>query len=197
MNSCIYSSIRGLGKILSVFFFHELLFPIGRIFKQQTDAGLFLAAVTSSDKTHSGAKLDATFSLAGFNLASAEASIKWPPDDSRNVKHIPREVFGALSSFIWWGCSPSQPSTLIRMRRFCMVSCFRCSNVRCGWISCTFLTCVCFFTCIRCVCDSSSSHLQWVLFYLSSFSLKCAEITLNASPLLRYDSAQDVVLCAH
>lgn len=80
-------------------FFRGLLFPIGRIFKQQTDAGLFLAAVTSSDKTHCGAKLDPTFSLAGFNLASAEASIK-SPDDSHNVKHILREVFGALSSFI-------------------------------------------------------------------------------------------------
>lgn len=50
--SCIYSSIHGLGKILSGFF-RELLFPIGRKFKQQTDAELFLAAVTSSDKMHS------------------------------------------------------------------------------------------------------------------------------------------------
>lgn len=75
----------------------ELLFPIGRIFKQQTDAGLFLAAVTSSDKAHSPAKMDPTFSLAAFNLASVEASIKWPPNGSRNVKHILREVFGALS----------------------------------------------------------------------------------------------------
>lgn len=99
MTNYIYSSMRELGKILSRFFFCvcELLFPIGRIFKQQTDAGLFLAAVTSSDKTHSPAKMDPTFSLAAFNLASVEASIKWPPNDSRNVKHILREVFGALS----------------------------------------------------------------------------------------------------
>lgn len=34
-----------------------------------------------------------------------------------------------------------------------------------------------------------------VLFIL--FELKCAEITLNASPLLRNYSAQDIVLCAH
>lgn len=95
-------AFAGSVKYCQVFFvfFPELLFPVGRIFKQQTDAGLFLAAVTSSDKTRSGAKLDPTFSLAGFNLASAEASIKWPPDDSRNVKHILREAFGALSSFI-------------------------------------------------------------------------------------------------
>lgn len=59
--------------------------------------GFFLAAVTSSDKTHSQAKLDPTFSLAAFNLASVEASIKWAPNESHNVKHILREVFGALS----------------------------------------------------------------------------------------------------